>query len=319
MRRAFTLIELLVVIAIIAILAAILFPVFAQAKTAAKKTAQISNTKQIGTGMMIYMGDHDDRYPRNDGCVLNSSLNVALNTQAQGTNPNPWCDNSGGRGFPFRMNHFAWQKWILPYTKSVDIFKHSARQPYDNSNSGGSCRTVWSTCGQLFGSMGVNMALTGALNTWNRGANDNGRLRNSWLGGNQSAIPDVASAWLFMELLNIDVPGAPVFVSPNAPEQTAYPIAIRELWIPQFMQGNPATCVYTNEIDKTKYPFGDQIVTGRADGSAKSMPIRQFLAETPDRTQYRVSSRWPCAPDGGAWTIGSAPAYDKPWPLWALQ
>ncbi len=62
-NRAFTLIELLVVIAIIAILAAILFPVFAQAKEAAKKTADISNNKQLLTGTMMYMGDNDDVYP----------------------------------------------------------------------------------------------------------------------------------------------------------------------------------------------------------------------------------------------------------------
>ncbi|MEZ5162779.1 MAG: prepilin-type N-terminal cleavage/methylation domain-containing protein [Fimbriimonadaceae bacterium] len=63
-RKAFTLIELLVVIAIIAILAAILFPVFAQAKDAAKKTQSISNLKQVGTSTAIYLADYDDTIPQ---------------------------------------------------------------------------------------------------------------------------------------------------------------------------------------------------------------------------------------------------------------
>ncbi len=63
MKKAFTLIELLVVIAIIAILAAILFPVFAQAKAAAKKTQALSNAKQIGTSSHIYASDYDDTFP----------------------------------------------------------------------------------------------------------------------------------------------------------------------------------------------------------------------------------------------------------------
>src|SRR5271155_2090701 len=62
-NRAFTLIELLVVIAIIAILAAILFPVFAQAKLAAKKAASLSDSKQIGLGMQMYVNDYDDVTP----------------------------------------------------------------------------------------------------------------------------------------------------------------------------------------------------------------------------------------------------------------
>ncbi len=61
-RAAFTLIELLVVIAIIAILAAILFPVFAQAKSAALKTQDLSNFKQVGTASAIYLSDHDGRF-----------------------------------------------------------------------------------------------------------------------------------------------------------------------------------------------------------------------------------------------------------------
>lgn len=63
LNLGFTLIELLVVIAIIAILAAILFPVFAQAKLAAKKTADLSNMKQTSTGILIYMSDADDLFP----------------------------------------------------------------------------------------------------------------------------------------------------------------------------------------------------------------------------------------------------------------
>ncbi len=62
-RRAFTLIELLVVIAIVAILAALLFPVFAQAKEASKKTVCLSNLKNVGLAFTMYQSDADDAYP----------------------------------------------------------------------------------------------------------------------------------------------------------------------------------------------------------------------------------------------------------------
>jgi prepilin-type N-terminal cleavage/methylation domain-containing protein len=62
-RRAFTLIELLVVIAIIAILAAILFPVFAQAREAARKASCLSNVRQMGTATLMYAQDYDETYP----------------------------------------------------------------------------------------------------------------------------------------------------------------------------------------------------------------------------------------------------------------
>ena len=64
-KRAFTLIELLVVIAIIAILAAILFPVFARARENARRASCLSNLKQIGLGVMQYNQDYDGHYPPN--------------------------------------------------------------------------------------------------------------------------------------------------------------------------------------------------------------------------------------------------------------
>jgi prepilin-type N-terminal cleavage/methylation domain-containing protein len=94
-RKAFTLIELLVVIAIIAILAAILFPVFAQAKLAAKKSADLSNTKQQGTAAQIYLADNDDVYP--------SAYYYA--------NDN---DSSGG--------YVHWTGVLMPYIKNLEIF-----------------------------------------------------------------------------------------------------------------------------------------------------------------------------------------------------
>jgi prepilin-type N-terminal cleavage/methylation domain-containing protein/prepilin-type processing-associated H-X9-DG protein len=79
-KKAFTLIELLVVIAIIAILAAILFPVFAQAREAARKTTCLSNLKQLGLGMIMYTQDYDEKmvlWEQGSGNVFFDSQNFA--------------------------------------------------------------------------------------------------------------------------------------------------------------------------------------------------------------------------------------------------
>jgi len=86
-QQAFTLIELLVVIAIIAILAAILFPVFAQAKDAAKKTTALSNVKQLGLGYALYLNDVDDTFPQS--VTERTSPNYTTATSADQVEPYP--------------------------------------------------------------------------------------------------------------------------------------------------------------------------------------------------------------------------------------
>lgn len=91
--KAFTLIELLVVIAIIAILAAILFPVFAAAKESAKKTQDLSNTKNQASAIIMYSADNDDMYPRQVYKRPNNNL---------------W-----GWNVPF-----TWREAVMPYVKN---------------------------------------------------------------------------------------------------------------------------------------------------------------------------------------------------------
>ena len=92
-KRAFTLIELLVVIAIIAILAAILFPVFAQAREQARTVSCVSNMRQIGLGVKMYAQDYDESYPLG---TYPSARNWEVNTYVNPYDPDKQClDNFG--------------------------------------------------------------------------------------------------------------------------------------------------------------------------------------------------------------------------------
>jgi len=105
-RPGFTLIELLVVIAIISILAAILFPVFARARESARRTSCLSNLKQIGLGIMMYVQDYDEIYPRT----------VQKNDQV--------LDIPGLQRVSFSdSDAWLWYTMIYPYVKSVQVYR----------------------------------------------------------------------------------------------------------------------------------------------------------------------------------------------------
>src|SRR6266852_6634787 len=95
----FTLIELLVVIAIIAILAAILFPVFAQAREAARKTTCLSNLKQLGIGWTMYTSDYDEQ-----AVPWNLRFNNKNQYDANGVS-------------------LSWDRLIQPYIKSTAVLR----------------------------------------------------------------------------------------------------------------------------------------------------------------------------------------------------
>lgn len=306
--RAFSLIELLVVITIIAILAAILFPIFSRAREAARRTSCTSNQYQITRAIIMYAGDSDDKYPRNDGCLPGVSLNSNLHVgNVQGDGCSQW-------PFAFRQNHYKWPIWVIGYAgNAVDMFKCPSREPD---------RRSWEENGELMNAYALNLALTGALNTF-ANPSQPGAIRNSFLGGAQSDVPQPSAAMLLMELSSSRISFMPVFATPSANIQTAYPAALRELWAPFLMKWRAQNdCTPTNDIDQKLVPHNGGFVICRADGSAKFLSCSAFLARCPTRADYVVpqyASGWQCGPIDGSRTVATPPIWYEEWPLWALH
>ena len=308
-KCAFTLIELLCVIAIIGILAAILFPILTRARETAKRTTCTSNLRTIGQAISLYASDFDDYYPRADDCVRGVSLNPKLNDPR-----NVQGDGCSNYPYAWRHNHFKWPIWIIQYAgMSLQVFQCPSRE-IDPVN--------WNRDGEMMNAYALNLAFTGALDTWN----NPGRLgayRNSFTGGTQGGIPDLASAMLLMELSSSSISFMPVFATPSANVQTAYPAALRELWAPYIMKWTSRyNCTPTNVVDSKLIPHNDGFVIGRADGGAKFLSARAFLSQCPTRTDYivtRYGSGWQCGPTDGSRTVSVAPTWTSPWPLWGLE
>jgi prepilin-type N-terminal cleavage/methylation domain-containing protein/prepilin-type processing-associated H-X9-DG protein len=143
----FTLIELLVVIAIIAILASILFPVFARARENARRSSCMSNLKQIGLGAMQYTQDYDERYPMNIWEGITQS-DPAMPGRKYATDP------GGATG-----NWVTWMDIIHPYVKSNQLYDCPSRS-----------QTMAGTVG-IIPSYGMNDVFSGwRTDTYNNGS-----------------------------------------------------------------------------------------------------------------------------------------------------
>ena len=125
MRRGFTLIELLVVIAIIAILAAILFPVFAKAREKARQTACLSNVKQLMLGIKMYVQDYDE---------VNPYMRINLDGWSGGM-------TGGVARYPGCVTGYfvPWFQAVMPYVKNTQLWNcpsQDAPSGYDGSDGG---------------------------------------------------------------------------------------------------------------------------------------------------------------------------------------
>jgi prepilin-type N-terminal cleavage/methylation domain-containing protein len=154
-KHAFTLIELLVVIAIIAILAAILFPVFAQAKEAAKKTQTLTQFKQMGTATHIYLSDYDDVMP------LGMAYDTVGNRWRLGTYaavPNGWTNTANRHVDPRKSEEGAFVlNAVQPYAKNYQIYA-GAGLPYFNPG--------FTPVQAGYQAPGINLTYNGILQAW---------------------------------------------------------------------------------------------------------------------------------------------------------
>ncbi len=178
-RRGFTLIELLVVIAIIAILAAILFPVFARAREKARQTSCLSNLKQIALGMQMYIQDYDERLPyhyfRNSSGTIVGSIITVIHPYIK--NVQVWDCPSASRktsvnsdGSPAILGEmsYGWNHYIFAWlgTKLATI-----KSPAETVIAADTCMDSWGRGRLYYPSWGYNDSCATNSN-WPAGCDD---------------------------------------------------------------------------------------------------------------------------------------------------
>ncbi|RYG32275.1 prepilin-type N-terminal cleavage/methylation domain-containing protein [bacterium] len=239
MKKAFTLIELLVVIAIIAILAAILFPVFAQAKEAAKKTATLSNVKQLGTAFNIYLSDSEDIFPLAFGQQPSGAWmqNFLLPVPGKNIVGGGWDTPAG-----LEMSGAAWANSIQPYMKNVQLFE-----------------------------MGGKAKLTVDTSTWNGEKGQMGLQMNGMMHGISAsgvASPSLAVlAWPAWGDVNMS---GRVLANPNLQCSTG-PCAFNSGAMPDGSASGDGAIQYIWDGTTKAFVYGQTMPVVRTDSSAKSI------------------------------------------------
>ena len=303
-------IELLVVIAIIAILAAILFPVFAQAREKARQTVCLSNMKQISTGMIMYTSDYDGYWPRSYGCSATPLTNVNAKQ--------PWSCIGAGGSFALEVNHYKWQGWIMPYVKNVDIFFCPSRIDAAKTDPN------WADSGEIHNAYALSTPVTGYVTS----SFDS----RSFLGnGSLSALQTPAETFIVME--GPAPTTSSYYPKDGPPVETIYPMAYREIWNTYLYQLLSRTA--NGKLDVNYAPHSNGFTFAYCDGHAKWLPVghlgdqansNSFLGKCPTGSDYFASSgssfggAAPTTVTGvkGTFNQGDKVGVKGDWPLWGL-
>lgn len=168
--------------------------------------------------------------------------------------------------------------------------------------------TSWKQDAEIWnGGYGLNISLTGSLNTYGRQPNDIGYYRNSWTGGVLSGLTTPAQTLI---LLETKLPGVGAYNTPAIGTQISYPIATREYW-QNVLKPDGKT------IDTRAAIHSEGFNIGYCDGHAKWMSVNAFLESCPPDSQYGYMPI--PKTELMAQTVASPPVWQQPWPLWGLQ
>ena len=247
-KYAFTLIELLVVIAIIAILAAILFPVFAQAKAAAKKSVEVSNVKQQLLGAAMYEGDNDDVCPMAAGVRPAGTWGVGVlhPVPYNSVTTSPWTTT----GRP-QMAQSFWANATYAYTKNFGI----ASVPTDLNE----------TIQQFNPALGID-TFTPGVTPANVGLTYNGLFHTL----TATSIPAPANAIEFWQDQNINVVGR----GASSPAMANCVAGTNQGNVPPCMFSSGDTTqggtFYVLNGTNPAWIFGNRMINGYADSHAKT-------------------------------------------------
>lgn len=201
-QKGFTLIELLVVIAIIAILAAILFPVFAQAREKAKQSSCLSNMKQIGLAFKLYADDYDGNFP--NGCYTGGDLDGDGKLDGPLSFPRNWgvdhlateAQNLDWGCYGYRFYRFLMNIQLKPYIKTRTIFYC----PSSNVKASTANMNVGSQTYEWFPNWVYNTPGTAGFPMVNYGSVTEPEFRNLWADPVGEASDWVSDRMFFTEL-----------------------------------------------------------------------------------------------------------------------